>query len=197
MFDSFASPWTVALEAPLSMEFLRWEFLSGLSFPSPGTILNPGLKPKPPHWRGHSSLLSHLGSQWNAVNVAVQSPSHVRLFAAPWTAACQASPSLTISWSLPRFMSIASVMPFSSSDALFSCPQSLPASETFPMSHLFTSDDQTTWVSVSASVLPVNIQGWSPLRLTGLISLLSKGLSGVIYRTTDWKHQFLGILPSL
>ena len=64
----------------------------------------------------------------------------------------------------------------SSSDALFSfCPQSLPASGTFPMNHLFASDDQNTGTSASASVFPVNIQGWSPLRLTGLISLLSKG----------------------
>ena len=59
----------------------------------------------------------------------------------------------------------------SSSDALFSSrPQSFPASRTFPMSHLFTSDDQNT--GASASVLSVNIQGLSPLRLTGLISLL-------------------------
>ena len=64
----------------------------------------------------------------------------------------------------------------SSSDALFSfCPQSLPASGTFPMNHLCASDDQNTGTSASASVFPVNIQGWSPLRLTGLISLLSKG----------------------
>ena len=67
---------------------------------------------------------------------------------------------------------------FSSSVTLFSfCPQSFPASGTFPMSHLFASDNQNTGVSASASVLPVNIQGWSPLRLTGLNSLLSKGLS--------------------
>ena len=65
----------------------------------------------------------------------------------------------------------------SSSDALFSfCPQSFPASGTFSMSHLLASDDQNTWASASASVLPVNIQGWSPLRLAGFISLLSKGL---------------------
>ena len=58
--------------------------------------------------------------------------------------------------------------------ALFSlCPQSFPASGTFPMSHLFTSDDQNTGLSAWASVLPVSIQGWFPLRLTGLISLLS------------------------
>ena len=68
----------------------------------------------------------------------------------------------------------------SSSDTLFSfCPQSLPASGTFPVSRLFTSDDPNTGASASASVLPVNIQGWFPLGLTGLISLLSKRLSGV------------------
>ena len=64
----------------------------------------------------------------------------------------------------------------SSSDALFFCPQSFPVSGTFSMSHLFTSDDQNTGASASASVLPMSIQGWFPLRLTGLISLLSKGL---------------------
>ena len=69
------------------------------------------------------------------------------------------------------------------SGALFSCPQSFPASKTFPMRHLFASDDQNTGASASASVLPVNIQGWSHLRLTGLISLLSEGLSGVFSRT--------------
>ena len=68
----------------------------------------------------------------------------------------------------------------SSSDALFSfCPQSFPASGTFPMIQLFTSDDQNTGFSASGSVLPTNIQGWCPLRFTGLISLLSKGLSRV------------------
>ena len=73
----------------------------------------------------------------------------------------------------------------SSSDALFSfCPQSFPASGTFPMSHLFASDDQNTEASASASVLPMSNQGWSPLRWTGWISLQSKGLSGVFSSTT-------------
>ena len=68
----------------------------------------------------------------------------------------------------------------SSSETLFSfCPWCLPASGTFPMSRLFASDDQNTGASASASVLPVNIQCWFPLRLTGLISLLARGLSGV------------------
>ena len=85
----------------------------------------------------------------------------------------------------------------SSSDALFSfCPQSFPASGTFPVSHLSASDDQNTGASAPASVLAVNIQGWSPLRLTGLISLLSKGLSGVSSSTTVWRHPFFGAQPS-
>ena len=80
-------------------------------------------------------------------------------------------------------------------NSLFSfCPRSSPASGTFPISFLFTSDDQNT--GVSASVLPVNIQGWSPLRLTGLFFLLSKGLSWVYSSTTVWRHQFFGIPPS-
>ena len=80
----------------------------------------------------------------------------------------------------------------SSSDALFSfCPQSFPESGTF----CSQKDDQST--RASASVLLVNIQHWSPLRLTGLISLLSKGLSGVFSSTTVQRHQFFGILPSL
>jgi len=84
-------------------------------------------------------------------------------------------------------MSIALVMPstISSSDTLLSFyPQFFPASVTFTMSQLFASDDQNTGASVSASVLPMSIQGSFPLRLTGLIFLLSKGLSGVFSITT-------------
>ena len=84
------------------------------------------------------------------------------------------------------------------SDVLFSfCPWYFPGSGTFPMRWLFTSDDQNTRASASASVLQMSIQCWFPLRLTGLISLLSKGLSGVFSSTTVQKHQFFGILPSL
>ena len=85
----------------------------------------------------------------------------------------------------------------SSSDSLFSFfPQSFLVSGTFPMSQLFASDDQNTEASTSVSVLPASIQGWFPLRLTGLISLLSKGLSGVFSTTTVWRHPFFGVLPS-
>ena len=87
----------------------------------------------------------------------------------------------------------------SSSVALFSsCPQSFQASGSFPVCWLFTSGGQSVEVSDSASVLPMNIQGWFPLGLTGLISLrLCKGLSRVFSRTTVWKHQFFGIQSSL
>ena len=86
----------------------------------------------------------------------------------PWTAAHQAFLSLTISPSLPKFMSIASIMPYSHFilwRPLLLLPQSFPASGTFPMSWLFTSGDQNTGASASASVLPMSIQDWFPLRL--------------------------------
>ena len=109
----------------------------------------------------------------------VQSLSCVQLFATPWIVACQAFLSFTILQSLLKLRSLSwwchrtissSVIPF------FSYLQSFPASGSFPMSQLFTSGGQIIAASTSASVLPVNIQGWFPLGLTGLISLLSKGL---------------------
>ena len=92
-------------------------------------------------------------------------------------------------WCHPAISS--SVLPFSSR------PQSFPASVSFPMSQLFVSGGQSIRASASASVLPMNIQGWFSLGLTGLISLLSKGLSRVFSSTTVWKHQFFGTQPSL
>ena len=81
----------------------------------------------------------------------------------------------------------------SSSVILFSsCPQSLPASECFPMSQLFTWGGQSTGGSALASFLPKKSQGWSPLEWTGWISLQSKGLSKVFSNTTAQKHQFFG-----
>ena len=86
----------------------------------------------------------------------------------------------------------------SSSVTLFSsCPQSFPESGSFSMSGLFSSGGQSIGASASASVLPMNIQGWFPLELTALISLLSKGLSRVFSSATVWKYQFFGAQPSL
>ena len=87
-------------------------------------------------------------------------------------------------WCHPAISS--SVVPFSS------CPQSLPASESFPMSQLFAWGGQTIGISASASVLPMNTQDWSPSGWTGWISLHSKGLSRVFSNTTVQKNQFFG-----
>ena len=87
-------------------------------------------------------------------------------------------------WCHPAIPS--SFVPFSS------CPQSLPASESFPMSQLFTWGGQSTGVSGLASVLPMNTQDWSPLGWTHWTSLQSKGLSRVFSNTTVQKHQFFG-----
>ena len=73
-----------------------------------------------------------------------------------------------------------------------SCPQSCPASGSYPMSQFFTSGGQRIGVSSSTSVLPMKIQDWFPLGLTGLTSLQSKGLSRVFSNTTVQKHQFFG-----
>ena len=91
-------------------------------------------------------------------------------------------------WCHPAISS--SVVPFSS------CPQSLPASESFPMSQLFAWGGQSTGVSALASVLPMNIQGWSSSEWTGWTSLQSKGLSRVFSNTTVQKHQFFSTVPS-
>ena len=121
---------------------------------------------------------------------------HVWLFATPWTAACQASLSFTISRGLLKLMStesgchptiLSSVIPFSF------CLQSFPTSGSFPMSQFFTSGGQSIIASASASVLSMNIQDWFPLGFPGWISLLSKGISRVFSNTTVQKHQFLAI----
>ena len=96
---------------------------------------------------------------------------------------------------LLNVMSIESAMPSNLSSSVIpfsSCPQSFPESRSFPKSLLFASSGQS--IGTSASVLPMSIQGWFPLGLTGLISLRSKGLSRVFFSTTVWKHQFFGNL---
>ena len=85
----------------------------------------------------------------------------------------------------------------SSSVTSFSCPQFFPAPGSFPMSQILAWGGQSIAVSASASVLPINIQGWFPLGLTGLISLLSKGLPRVFFNIRVQKHQFFSIPPSL
>ena len=126
---------------------------------------------------------------------SVQLLGCVRLFETPWITAHQASLSITNSQSLLKPMSIELVMPSNYlilCRPLSSCPQSLPASGSFPMSRLFAWGGLSTGVSASASVLPMNTQDWSPLGWTGWISLQSKRLSRVFSNTTVQKHQFFG-----
>ena len=105
---------------------------------------------------------------------------------------------LTISWSLLKLTSVELVMPFNHliiCSPFSFCLQSFPASGSFPLSQLLASNGQS--IGPLASVLPVNIQGWFPLELTGLISLQSTGLSRVFSSTTVQRHQFFGTQPSL
>ena len=129
---------------------------------------------------------------------SIQLLSHLWLFATPWTAACQASLSITNSPRLLKLMSIKSVMT-TNHLILYRplLPSSFPASWSFPMSQFFASGGQRTGVSASASVFPMNIQNWFPLELIGLISLQSKRLSRVFSTTTVQKHQFFSAQLSL
>ena len=121
--------------------------------------------------------------------------SHVRFFATPWTAAHQASLSITKSRSLLKLMSIELVMP---SNHLILCrpllhqPSIFLASGSFQMSRFFASGGQSIGVSASASVLPMNIQDWFPLGWTGWIYLQSKILSRVFSSITFQRNQFFG-----
>ena len=136
----------------------------------------------------NSSALSFLFS-------SVQSLSRVQLFATPWIAAHQASLSIIISQSSLKIMSIELVMPYSHlilCRPLLLLPQSLPASQSFPMSQLFAWGGQSTGVSALASFLPKNTQGWCPSEWTGWISLQSKGVSRVFSNIIIQKHQFFG-----
>ena len=127
------------------------------------------------------------------VVIVVQSLSHVQLFA---THGLQHNRPPCPSWSSPKFMSIELVM-LSKKVLVSFCLQSFPESGSFPVSRLSRLGVQIIGASASASVFPVNIQGWFLLGLTDLTALLSKGLSKVFSSTTIWKHPFFGAQPSL
>ena len=121
---------------------------------------------------------------------SVQLLSRVWLFATPWTAVCQASLSITNSWSLLKLISIKLVMPSNHPivyHPLLLLPSVFASIRVFSMSRLFASGGQSTRASASATVLPMKIQDWFPLRLTGLISLQSKVLSRVSSPTPQFK----------
>ena len=134
------------------------------------------------------------GLHWKTERKSVQFFSHVWFFATPWTAAHQASLSITNSRSPPKPMSIELVMP--SHHLFLSRPlfllSILSTKGSLPMSQLFVSGGQNIGVPVSTSVFTMNTQNWYPLGWTGWISLQSKGLSRVFSNTTVQKHQFFG-----
>ena len=130
---------------------------------------------------------------------AIQSVAHVQLFAIPWTVACQVPLSSTFSQSLLQFMSIELVM---ASNHLFLCHPLLLLPSAFPSIRVFSNESALCirwpkYWSFSFSILPMTIQEWFPLGLTGLISLQSKGLSRVFSNITVQKHQSFGAQPSL
>ena len=130
---------------------------------------------------------------WFLLSHSVRSDS----FGIPLTAACQASLSFTVSWSLVKLMSNESVMP---SNHLLLCHPLLLLPSVFPSIRGFSSESALGGngqsIAVTASVLPVNIQGWFPSGLTGWVSMQSNGLSRVFSNTTVHKHQFFGAQPS-
>ena len=170
----FATPWTIAHQAPPFMGLSRQKYWSGLPFLSTGDLPNPGMEPRSPALRadaltseppGKPHCLIYWVSKFKYLFsfldvVAGQSLSCIQLFVIPWTTEHQYSLPFTISWSLLKHMSIKSMMPSNHSFSVTpfsSWPQFFPASGSFPVGQLFASGDQS--ISVSASVLPVNIQG--------------------------------------
>ena len=171
-----------------------WTGLLGLQQLTWGSVLGCGQQ----NWV-YNILFMHCPLMNTSVQFSLVSQS-CPTFATSWTAARQASLSITNSQSSLKLMSIESVMP---SNHLTLChPLCLlhsifPSIRSFQMSQFFTSGGQSIGVSASAVVLPMNIHDWFPLGWTGWISLLSKGLSRVFSNTTVQKHQFFGTQLSL
>ena len=205
-------PWTVAHQAPLSSEFPRQEYWSGIS------SFRESSQPRDPthffcvsyigrwvlyHWR-------HPGCKRDLCYLSTDSPGH-------FNTVQFSSSAVSDSLRLHRLQHVRLPCPLSAPGACsnscpssqwchptisfsvisFSCLQYFPASGAFPMSQFFASGGQSIGASASASVLPMNIQDWFPLGLTGWISLQSKRLSRVFSNTTVQKHQFFGAQLSL
>ena len=202
----FVTPWTVAHQTPLSMGFPRPEYWSGLPFPPPGNLLDPGIEPvslASPAWAGR--FFTTRGTAYTHTH------THTHVCCCLVIKSCSTLCDF-IHYCLPGSPVLHCLLEFAQihvhwlvmlSNHLIPCCgpyfrlQSFPASGSFPMSWLSASCGQNFRASASASVLPVNIQGWFPLGWTGLISLQSKGLSRVFSSTTVQKHKFFGVQLSL
>ena len=207
MSDSLEAPWTVARQAPQSVGFPRQEYCSGLWFPSPGDLPNPGIEPASPAMQADSLPLSHWGSPIELVPSLEQRCSYFKYSSikkeSEVTQSCLtvcdpmncSTPGLPVHHRILAFTQTHvlwigdAIQPF---HPLLSPSPPAPASESFPMSQLFAWGGQSTGVSASASFPPKKPQGWSPSEWTGWISLQFKGLSRVFSNTTVQKHQFFG-----
>ena len=184
----------LTLNPPPPWQLYMWEGALKKSFGCQGHLASAPVTHWPPG--DLSSLDNGAHPLFSSVHV-VQLLSRVRLFATPWTAALQASPSFIISQDLLKLMSTELATP--SNHLILCCPLLLLPSVFLSIRVL--SNQLALWpkfrASVSASVLPMNIHCWFPLGWTGWISLLSKGISRVLSSTTVQKHQFFGAQPSL
>ena len=185
--SGFATIWTVACQAPLSMEFSGREYCRGLPCPPPGDHPDPGIQfmslrplllagslfPTSTTWEIHTKLFSSVQFSHSVVSISLRphASQHARPPCPSPTPGAYSNSCASSRWCHPAISS--SVIPFSS------CPQSLPASGSFTMSQLFAWGGQSSRVSASASVLPMNTQDLSSLGWTGWVSLQSKGLSRV------------------
>ena len=191
VISNSATLWTIARQTPLPTGFSRQEYWSGLPYPTPGDLPNPGIEPTSPLSLALAGRFFTTSAIWKAhilcqLSSVVQSCNSLRPLAlqhtklpcpTPSPGACSNScPSSQ--WYHPNISS--SVVPFSSR------LQSFPASGSFQMSQFFTSGSQS--IRYSASVLPMNIQDWFPLGWTGWISLQFKGLSRVFSNTIVQKY---------
>ena len=193
MSNSFATPRTVTHQSLLSMRFFKHEYWTELPFPPPGDLPDPGTEStapaSSPALQVDSSPLSRFSSVQFSRSVMSDSlwpheSQHTRPPCPSPTPGVHPNSCALSRWCHPAISS--SFIPFSS------CPQSLPASKSFPMNQLFAWGGQSTGVSALRSFLPKKSQGWSRSEWTGWISLQSKGLSRVFSNTTVQKHQFFG-----
>ena len=196
----FATLWAVAVQAPLSMGFSRQEYWIAMPSPRASSACRDWTHVSYVSWVGRW-VLSHQHHRGRLI--------WVLLLCRHWVVSNLCNP---MNCGTPGF-SVLHYLPecaqshvhcqwchltISSSDALFSlCPKSFPALGSFTMSQLFASGGQSIGASASSSVLPMNIQDWFLLGLTGLISLQSKWLSRVFSSTTVQKPQFFSAQPSL
>ena len=194
--------WTIAHQAPLSMELSRQEDWNELLFPSPGDLPDSGIESmslKSPELTGGFFITEPSGKDNSASVSSVAQLGPTLCDPMDCSTPGLPCPSTTLgaysnSCPLSRWCHSTipfSVIPFSSH------LQSFSASDSFQISQFFTSGGQSIGVSASASVLPMNIQDWFPLGWIGWISLLSKGLSRVFSNTIVQKHQLFSTQPSL